>query len=48
MAVPRKADWDKLIRLGKFLKGKPRYVIMYRYQKDVFCINGYGDSDFAG
>ena len=48
MAVPRKADWDRLVRIGKFLKGKPRYVIMYPQQKDTCCINGYGDNDFAG
>ena len=47
MANPRKADWDKLVRLAKYLKGKPRYVIMYVPQKDVYCINGFGDSDFA-
>ena len=48
MANPRREDWNKLIKLGKYLKGKPRYVIEFRYQQDVHCINGFGDSDFAG
>ena len=47
MATPRKSDWDKMIRIVKYLKGKPRYVIMFKPQRDVYCINGYGDSDFA-
>ena len=47
MANPRQSDWDRLIRIGKFLKGKPRYVVVYKPQKDVYCINGLGDSVFA-
>ena len=33
-----------LLRIGKFLS-KPRHAVMYREQKDVFSIHGYGDSD---
>ena len=48
MANPRREDWNKLIKIGKYLRGKPRYVVEFRYQSDVHCINGFGDSDFAG
>ena len=48
MSSPKKSDWDKLVRIVKYLKGKPRYAIMFRPQKEVHCINGYGDNDFAG
>ena len=47
MATPRKSDWDKMIRIVKYLKDEPRFVIMFKPQRDVYCINGYGDSDFA-
>ena len=39
---------EKLVRLGKYLVGKPRYVIVYKRQKDIHAIHAYGDSDFAG
>ena len=48
MANPRKSDREKLIRIGKYLLGKPRYVIKLSPQKDIDPINAYGDSDFAG
>ena len=48
MANPRQSHHDKLVRIGKYLLGRPRYVIKFAAQKDVFSINCYGDSDFAG
>ena len=45
--MSRKADWDKLVWIIKYLKGKPHDVVMYTPQKNVYCINGYGNSDFA-
>ena len=48
MAHPKQSDWLKMVRIAKYLKGKPRYAIMYKAQRDVHCINGFGDSDFAG
>ena len=47
MANPKRSDWDKLVRIGRYLLGKPRYVMKFMYQKDVHAINAYGDSDFA-
>lgn len=48
MANPKKSDHMKLVRIAKYLKGRPRYVVLFRPQKDVDGINGYSDSDFAG
>ena len=33
MANPRLQDWERLIRLGKYSAGKPRYVIVYGRKK---------------
>ena len=48
MANPKKSDHMKLVRIVKYLKGRPRYVMVFRPQRDVDGINGYSDSDFAG
>ena len=48
MANPRVQDMEKLVRMGKYLVGKPRYVIVFKRQKDVHAIHSFGDSDFAG
>ena len=47
MSSPKKSDWEKLMRIGQYLRGKPRYVIKLVAQKDVCSINAFGDSDFA-
>ena len=48
MANPKQSDWVKMLKIAKYLKGKPRYAITFKTQRDVYCINGFGDSDFAG
>ena len=35
MAKPTNADWQKLKRLGRYLKGKPRLVIKYKWQTQL-------------
>ena len=47
MSSPKKSDWEKLLRIGQYLRGRPRYVIKLVAQKDVSSINAFGDSDFA-
>lgn len=47
MSSPKKSDREKLLRIGQYLSGKPRYVIKLVAQKDVHSINANGDSDFA-
>ena len=53
MSKPRRRDWDKLVRLAKYLKGKERYVQSYRYQKSTAkdsnkFVNVWVDTDWAG
>ena len=48
-----KADWDKLVRLGRYLKDKVRYVQTYAYQKSTpqdsnKYVNVWVDTDWAG
>ena len=48
MAKPNNADWQKLKRLGRYLKGKPRLVIKYSWQKIENMVTANSDSDWAG
>ena len=48
MAKPVEGDWQKLIRLGRYLKGAPRCVLEYRWQVASCSPAGYSDSDWAG
>ncbi len=48
MARPRKKDWVKLKRLGRYIVGRPRVVTVYPMQsacKEVTC---WTDTDYAG
>ena len=47
MSSPKKSDWERLLRIGQYLAGKPRCVIKLVAQKDVHSSNAYGDNDFA-
>ena len=47
MSSPKESDWERLLRIGQYLSGKPRYVIKLVAQKDVHPIHAYGDRDFA-
>ena len=48
MANPKLSDWERLKRMGRYLVGRMRYVIMYHFQKDTYAINAFSDSDWAG
>ena len=48
MAKPVEGDWQKLTRLGRYLKGAPRCVIQYPWQEACGPPIGYSDSDWAG
>ena len=41
-------DWRALVRLGRYLIGKPRVVLHFDYQATVDKISIWGDTDFAG
>ena len=47
MAKPDAGDWQKLIRLGRYLKGSPRCVLEYQWQESDNVPKGYSDSDWA-
>ena len=48
MAAPRKSDWDKIFRIARYLKGKPRLRLWYRYQAEEEMVATYSDRDWAG
>ena len=48
MAKPVVGDWQKLVRLGGYLKGSPRCVLEYQWQSSGNAPRGYSDSDWAG
>ena len=48
MSKPVKGDWQKLVRLGRYLKSSPRCVLEYRWQGAIGAPKGYSASDWAG
>jgi len=48
MSQPTVKDWKALVRLGRYLIGKPRIVLQFDYQSTVDKISIWGDTDFAG
>ena len=50
MAKPVSSDWKKLVRLARYLKGAPRCVWKFDWQKaeEQSPPKGYSDSDWAG
>jgi len=49
MASPKVSNWDVLKRIGRYLKGRPRLVQVFRWTNDWDTeLVGYADSDWAG
>eukprot|EP00973_Karenia_brevis_P045141 6251973-Karenia_brevis.AAC.1 len=48
MSQPTEADWLKLKRLGRFLKGHPRTTLHYRWQDEVTEVTTHTDANWAG
>ena len=48
MSNPTKKCWSKLKRLLRYLKGRPRYRMLYAYQSHPGRIAAWSDSEFAG
>ena len=48
MASPTSADWGKLVRLGRYLKGRPVARMWYRFQDQPEAVETYSDTDWAG
>ena len=48
MSKPSVADRRKLKRLGRYLKGRPRLVLLYPWSVGEGVLGAYSDSDWAG
>ena len=48
MATPKARSWKLLMRIARYLKGKPRLVLHYPWQAEETNISTYSDSDYAG
>ena len=48
MAAPTIQAWERMGRVGRYLKGRPRLRIWYAYQQDPGVVATYGDTDWAG
>ena len=48
MSRPIMADWDILKRIGRYLRGRPRSVQLFPFEKEAKGFIGFGDSDWAG
>ena len=48
MAEPTERDWQKLVRLARYLKARPRLVLWYEYQSKPDYMLVYTDTDWAG
>ena len=48
MAEPTDDDWAKLVRLGRYLKTRPKLSIWYKYQELPTQMETFSDIDWAG
>ena len=48
MSKPTEGDWIRLKRLGRYLAGRPRMQLMFKWQNLPDTIRGYTDADWAG
>lgn len=48
MSQPTQGDWEKLKRLGRYLIGRQRVAVQFRWQKLPRELSVYVDTDYAG
>ena len=48
MSTPLVGDWEKLKRVGRYLRGHARLVQKFPFEARSRTMDGYGDSDWAG
>ena len=48
MARPRQGDWAALKRIGRYLKGAPRLIQLFKWQEMPKSVGVFADSDWAG
>ena len=47
MSCPKEDDWNELKRFARFMIGKERCTITFRYQGNLEGVTAWTDSDFA-
>ena len=48
MSTPLVGDWERLKRVGRYLRGHARLVQSFPFEERSRTMDGYGDSDWAG
>ena len=48
MATPTTADWEKMVRLERYLKNRPRVQLWYKFQETPCQLETFSDPDWAG
>ena len=48
MATPTTADWEKMVRLGRYLKNRPWVQLWYKFQETQCQLERFSDTDWAG
>ena len=48
MSSPTRGDWERLKRLARYLKGRPRVVKIFKWQRPSSTLSIYTDADWAG
>ena len=48
VATPTTADWEKVVRLGRYLKNKPRVQLWYKIQETPCQLETFSETDWAG
>lgn len=48
MATPCEGDMERIKRLGRYLRGKPRFIQWFEWQPAVETVVAYSDVDRAG
>ena len=48
MAKPTTADWEKMVRLERYLKNRPRVQLWYKFQETPCQLETFSDTDWAG
>ena len=48
MATPTTADWENMVRLGRYLKKRPRVQLWYTFQESPCQLETFSDTDWAG
>ena len=48
MATLSTADWEKVVRLGRYLKNRPRVRLWYTFQETPYQLETFSDTDWPG